>query len=258
MKLKLTLAAVALFSANVFAEEATAPEESPFKASAELGALYKTGNSETADLLAGFDAEYTKDLWKAIGVFDILVRKSEVEQDDGKDKTETTDQKWSVKGQVNYTINEARKNYLYASGEYQDDRFSGFENQWSVSAGWGRRWYETEVSTFDADFGPGFKRDVISKTDDMPEETKDTLIVQAQAKYTRKINEHVEFEQYVKISHAVESGENSIYEAKSSIVTKLMTQLQLKFSFKVDHNTEVEDGIDNTDTQTGITLVYSF
>lgn len=257
MKLKLTLAAAALLSFNAFAEEAET-EESPYKASAELGALYKTGNSETSDILAGLDIEYTQDLWKAIGAFDLLVRKSEVEQDDGDKRSETTDQKWKVAGQANYTINEARQNYLYASGEYEDDRFSGFENQWSVSAGWGRRWYETEVATFDADFGPGFKRDVISETDTMEEETKDSFVVQAQAKYVRKINEHVEFEQYVKVTHAVESGENSKYHAKSSIVTRLMTQLQLKFSFTVDHNTDVDEGIENTDTQTGITLVYSF
>ena len=35
-------------------------------------------------------------------------------------------------------------------------------------------------------------------------------------------------------------------------------ELELKFSFKLDHNTEVSADKKNTDTQTALTLVYSF
>ena len=263
MKHKLAIAALTLLPFGVIAEE-TKEEKSPYKASAELGALYKTGNKTTADILAGFDADYEKDKWRAALRFDLLVRKSEDTSEGADDDLETTDQKWNLAMQVNHTLDKDTKNYLYGNGSYEDDRFSGFDSQWSVSAGWGRRWYETKVSTFDADLGPGFKRDVISsyysEEDDMviASENRDSLIVQAQMAYTRKLNSHVEFKQYVVAKWATKSGENSKFKAEPSITTKLIETLQLKFSFKVDHNTEVDDGKDNTLTQTGITLVYSF
>ena len=271
MKHKLIIAALSLAPFCAFSEEAK-EEKSPYKASAELGALYKTGNTDSADILAGFDADYEKDLWRASLKFDLLIRKKEKVITDSNgdvisDDLETTDQKWNLGLQLNHTLDTSSKNYLYGNAAYEDDKFNGFDNQWSVSSGWGRRWYETEVATFDADFGPGFKRDVISSyttelTDGSevitPSENRDSLIVQAQVTYTRKLNEHVEFKQFAVAKWATKSGENSQFKAETSVTTKLIETLQLKFSFKVDHNTEVDDGRDNTLTQTGITLVYSF
>ncbi|MGJ8694110.1 MAG: DUF481 domain-containing protein [Thalassotalea sp.] len=267
MKHKLVLAALILLPFSAISAEAEKEEKSPYKASAELGALYKTGNKTTADILAGFDADYEKDVWRAALRFDLLVRKTEKVDSEGKEDLVTTDQKWNVGLQVNHTLNSNMRNYLYGNATYEDNRFSGFDNQWSVSTGWGRRWYETKVSTFDADFGPGFKRDVISPYqkdlgngdyEAVPSENRDSFIVQAQMKYTRKLNKFVEFKQFAVAKWATKSGENSQFKAETSITTKLIETLQLKFSFKIDHNTEVDDGKDNTLTQTGITLVYSF
>ena len=266
MKHKLAIAALTLAPLCAFSAAAEEPK-SPYKASAELGALYKTGDKTTADILAGFDADYEKDLWRAALRFDLLVKKTEKTDENGKEDLETTDQKWNLSLQVNHTLDANTKNYLYGNGSYEDNRFSGFDNQWSVSTGWGRRWYETKIATFDADFGPGFKRDTIAsyrvdlgnnEYEVIPEEQRDSFIIQAQAKYTRKLNKHVEFKQFAVAKWATKSGENSQFKAETSITTRLIETLQLKFSFKVDHNTDVDEGKTNTFTQTGITLVYSF
>ena len=58
--------------------------------------------------------------------------------------------------------------------------------------------------------------------------------------------------------YAPGSGDNSKYKAETSITTKLIETLALKFSFIIDHNTEVDEGTERTDTQTAMTLVYSF
>jgi putative salt-induced outer membrane protein YdiY len=256
MKHKLILTALVLAPFALSAEEAVTPEKSAFTASAELGALYKTGNNKSADILAGFDATYEKDVWKSLLDFDLLVRKSDSANEDS--SLETTDQKWQLSLQSNYTLGQEGKNYVYGNGSYKDDRFSGFDRQWSVSAGLGRRWYESKVSTFDADIGPGYKRDVTTATDNALSETKNSLIIQAQALYTRHLNEHVDLRQTFSAKYATESDENSVYSAELSIMTKLIETLQLKFSYKIDHNTDVEESKANTETQTGITLVYSF
>ena len=115
-----------------------------------------------------------------------------------------------------------------------------------------------------ADIGPGYKRDVTQATTDdsglvtTPSEIQSSLIIQAQAEYLRKINEHVEFKQTLSAKYAPQSGENSKYKAETSITTKLIETLALKFSVTIDHNTVVEEGTERTDTQTAMTLVYSF
>jgi len=233
-----------------------------FTASAQLGFLYLTGNTRSADIKTGFDLKFERGLWRSYFVFDLLVKKTETENDSNKE-FETTDQKWSIASQTNYTLDSVKQNYMYGSVFYEENRFSGFDSQASMSTGWGRRWYESKQSSFDADVGPGFKRDVTQVT---PEEallgitskTQDTLILQAQALYIRQFNEHIEFKQLMTIKHAIEVGQNSIYKAESSITSKLIDSLQLKLAFIIDYNSKVDDDKENLNTETSAVLIYSF
>ncbi len=261
MSLKLISAALCCVSLATVAEEATtAKEKSPYTASAELGMLFKTGDTNSADVKAGFDFAHEEAAWKSTVQLDLLVKKSD--QDDGTGTGEetfsTSDQKWTLVGQTNYTLDKKSPNYVYANVSYEDNRFSSFESQSSVSTGWGRRWYETKNTTLDADIGPGFKRDVVRATETEPEETKSAFIIQAQALYTRQLNEHVLFKQKLVAKYATKSDANSTYSARTSISTKLIETLQLKFSVTFDYNTEVDENKENLNTETAMTLVYSF
>jgi len=238
-----------------------------FTASAQLGFLYLTGNTRSADIKTGLDLRFERGLWRSFFVFDLLVKKTETESaisdDEIRKEFETTDQKWTIATQTNYTIDAAKGNYVYGSIFYEENRFSGFDSQASMSAGWGRRWFESKESSFDADVGPGFKRDVTQVTAEemskgITSQTQDTLILQAQALYIRHINEHIEFKQLLAVKHAIEVGQNSIYKAESSITSKLIDSLQLKINFVIDYNSKVDDNKENLNTETSIVLIYSF
>lgn len=256
----LTFLSIAAF--NVNAEEAAIEIAPEFAVSAELGFLYKTGNTKSADMKAGLNVRHQKNQWTSLLAFNYLGKKLEKEStdSDGNVSTdfETTDNKWNIDTQTNYTLSPEGQNYLYGNLSYEEDEFSSFEKQSSMSIGWGRNWYKTKKASFFADIGPGYKHDVVSATDTVGEHTNDSFIVQAQALYIRKINDFVEFRQLLRAKYAVKNDENSIYKAETSITTKLIDSLQLKFSLIIDHNTDVEEGYDNTDTQTAMTLVYSF
>ncbi len=256
MKRKLAIAGLLALPlvANAAEPVKAEPEKPLFVGSAELGFLYKTGNTRSLDVKTGFDLRYEQDQWLSTLALDLLVKKA----DDDNGELQTTDQKWTLESKTNYTLSNSDKNYVYGNLWFEDNDFNSFVHQGSLSTGWGRHWYKTDKSSLWADIGPGFKRDVIKATDTTAEQTNDSWIVQAQALYLRKINEHVEFKQILSAKYAVESGENSIYKAESSITTKLISTLQLKFSFTVDYNTEVEEGKKHTDTQTAVTLVYGF
>ena len=269
MKSKIAIAALILIPLSAqyaMAEETAAvEEESAFTVSVELGMLFTTGNTKSGDIKAGLNIKHEEGRWANVLNFNALAKKLETEdQDTGEESFESTDNKWDILGQSNYSLEEGGKNYLYGSAYYEQDKFSSFSYQTSASFGWGRHWVETETSSFFADIGPGVKYDVTraeaaTATDAAIIESSETaVIVQAQALYTNQINEFVEFKQYFVAKQAVESGKNSVYKSETSLTTKLIDSLQFKFAFRVDYDTEVEAGFENTNTETSVTLVYSF
>ncbi|MBL4899907.1 MAG: DUF481 domain-containing protein [Colwellia sp.] len=253
---KHTLTALCLLPLVSYAVSAEDTEKkSEYTVSAELGFLYKTGNTKSADIKAGFNVKHKKDKWRSLVAFNILAKKLEKEDVNGNEEFETTDNKWDILTQTNYTIGQSEKNYLYANLTYEQDKFSGFKSQSSLSAGWGRYWYETETSSFFADIGPGIKYDV---TDTEPSTSNTSFIIQAQALYTHKFNEHVEFKQYLVAKQATKSGENSIYKSETSVTAQLVDSLQLKFALRIDYDTEVEPTFEKINTETSMTLIYNF
>ncbi|MBL4823172.1 MAG: DUF481 domain-containing protein [Colwellia sp.] len=227
--------------------------------SAELGFLYKTGNTNSADMKTGVDLRFEKDRWLSLLNIDLLIKKTDrVDKDTEELHFETTDQKWTIASQTNYNIVSSEKNYIYGNIWYEENKFSSFIEQSSVSTGWGRHWYKTNKASLWGDIGPGFKRDKVRATGEEPTKTITSWIIQAQALYIRKLSEHVEFKQYFSAKQAIKTGENSIYKAETSITTKLISTLQLKFTFTVNYNTDIEDKKENLDTQTAVTFVYSF
>jgi len=233
-------------------------EKPEFIASAELGFLFKTGNTKSADIKAGFNINYEKDQWRSLIVFNILAKKLEEEDDAGDKEFVTTDNKWDILTQTNYSINESGKNYLYGNLAYEQDKFSGFESQSSFSSGWGRHWYENKTTSFFADVGPGVKYDVTRTMGAEPSISNTNFIIQAQALYTHKFNDFVEFKQYLVAKQATQSGDNSVYKSESSVTAQLIDALQLKFTLRIDYDTEVEAEFENTNTETSMTLIYKF
>ena len=237
MKIKLIAAAVCGLALNAvtMAEENPAPEKADdhkIKASVELGFLFKTGNTKSGDVKTGVDVDHEHGQWRNAVKFDLLYKKTETEVTDGNgnvsDEFETSDQKWSITGQTNYTFKDMGKNYAYGNLWYENDRFSSFDNQSSFSAGWGKQWVKNDTWSLFADIGPGYKRDVLKETG----ETETTAILQAQAMYEREINSHVQFKQLLVGKYALDSGKNSTYKAESSLTTKLIETLQLKFTLQ--------------------------
>jgi len=267
MKSKIAAAALILLPFTgqyALAEDAVVEEKPALTVSAELGFLFKTGNTKSGDIKAGINLKHEKDQWLNLLSFNAIAKKIETQDENGNDVFESTDNKWDIAGQSNYSLEEGGKNYLYGSAFYQQNKFNSFAYQTSASLGWGRHWWETETSSFFADIGPGVKYDVIraeaatATTLAMEEYSETAAIVQAQALYTKQINDFVEFKQYFVAKQAVESEKNSYYRSETSLTTKLIESLQFKFSFLVEHDTEVETGFENTNTETSVTLVYSF
>lgn len=248
MNHKLSLVALCCAPLLVNAAEEAAPEAYTLKAAAKLGMLVTSGDTEKRSLDSGLDISYERGQWRSSLQFGLLIDKTETE-----DTLTTTAQKLTIVSQTDYTIEKDGKNYVYANVAHENNRFSSYDVQNSISAGWGRRWLETENYTLDADIGPGYKSDK-----NLDGSTADSLIVQASANYFHQLNDNVDFKQSLVARQATDSDENSTYKAITSIGTKLMDALQVSLNYTLDHNTEVAEGNSKTNTQTSVTLVYNF
>ncbi|MBU2872266.1 DUF481 domain-containing protein [Colwellia sp. E2M01] len=238
-----------------------------FRASAQLGILSLTGDTRSDDIKAGFDIHFERGLWRSTFGGDLLIKKTEKTTVSSSGvaikELSTSDHRWSLASQTNYTINPLNKNYVYGSLFYDEDRFSSFKSQSSMSIGWGRRWHENKQSNFDADIGPGYKQDITLVTPaeialGQTSEKLNSLILQIQALYRNKLNEHIEFKQLLVVKHAIATGENSIYKSGSSITSRLIDSLQLKLNFVANYNSQVDNDKENLNTETSVVLVYSF
>jgi len=229
-----------------------------FRGSFELGFLYKTGNTHSGDIKTGLDFRFERDVWLSLLNIDLLLKKSDIDNDSNGQSFKTTDKKWTVSSQTNYNLDNKEQNYIYGNLWYEDNKFSSFNNQSSISTGWGRHWYKSNDASLWGDIGPGYKRDLYKATTTEHQRTADTFIVQVQALYIRKLGENIEFKEYLSAKQALDTDENSIYKSETIITTKLISTLQVKFTLTVGYNTQVEVDQKNLDTQTAVTLVYSF
>ncbi len=178
-----------------------------------------------------------------------LYKKDEVELDSGEKESQTTAQKYFLSAQGNYKL-ENPDNRLFIFGSYEDDRFSGFESQSTIAAGWDSIYLKTESQQLSYSIGPGYS---FAETDDG--EDVSSFIVRAAAIYDWKISESAAFKQTL----STEIGdENTKSKSESSISAKIGESLSMKFSIVLDHNTDVLEGREKLDTQTAATLVYTF
>ena len=78
---------------------------------------------------------------------------------------------------------------------------------------------------------------------------------QATNKNSWKISDTAKFTQTV----STEVGsDNTKSRAESALTATNSGNLSMRLSFKLDHNTNVEDDVEKLDTETAVSLVYNF
>ena len=132
-----------------------------------------------------------------------------------------------------------------------------------LSVGYGLRLLNRDNMYLSAEIGPGIKRfehqeDSSEVGDDgvpLAGETESEAIAVAKLDYNWQISENARFTQLI----AMEYGDtNTKTVSESALLTKINGSLQMKFAFNITHNSDVSIDKENTDTETSLTLVYSF
>ena len=232
------------FSSIAFAQD----EVKPFTMEGELGFISTTGNTETTSVSAGINAHHELEQWSNDYAIEGLYKKETVDND-GVDEEYTSAQKFYGSAQANYKL-ENPDYRLFGFASYEDDRLSNFDYQATVAAGWNQKVLENKRHTLEYSIGPGY-----SFAQTQEGEDQDSMIVRASGAYTWKLSSTAKFTQTL----STEVGsDNTKSRAESAVTATISGNLSMKVSFKLDHNTNVSDGVEKLDTETAVTLVYNF
>ncbi len=233
----------------IISSSALAEEKSPFNGEGEIGMLITGGNTETESVNSKLKLNYETAHCLNTAGFEAMYSAEEVEDDtSGKTEKETTAEKYLISAKTGYKFNEA--NYIFMLGSCEDDRFSGYDYQISLSAGYGHRFIKNDRITLELEVGPGYR---INRLDD-GEKEEDTIL-RGSGLFALKLTETSSFQQDV----SVETGQdNTITRAVSAIKTQIVGALSMKASFTLKNTSQVPEDTKRTDTETALTLVYDF
>lgn len=231
------------------APSAFADENKDLQMDGEFGLIFTTGNTETTSAKAALNAKQEFESWSNEYTIKGLYKKDTVEVTGEEDVEQTTAQKFFASAQGNYKLdNPAHRIFGFAS--YEDDRFSSFKYQATLAAGWNHKVWEDEDSSFDYSIGPGY-----SFAKNQLDESVNGVIVRGALNYSLKLSDTARFSQ----TFSTEVGsDNTKSRAESALTAQIAGDLSMKLSIKFDHNTEVGVTTEKLDTETAVTLVYSF
>jgi putative salt-induced outer membrane protein YdiY len=260
MKLKLLSILVAASAAtNAFA--ADTPQKT-WDVTSEVGAIITSGNTETTTLKGGIKVLHNLDSWNNEYKLDGIYKEDEVENDDGSSEKQRTNEKYSFSAQGNYKLNE-KHSHLFIYGSHVSDYFGAYRDESVISAGYGLRLLNENNMWLNAEFGPGYKFFNYSDTSTAEDEdgnllagTSDSeVIALGKLDFNWTISDNARFTQLV----AVEYGDtNTKTRSETALLAKINGSLQMKVAFNVTNNSVVADDEESTDTETSLTLVYSF
>ena len=162
----------------------------------------------------------------------------------------TTAQRFLVSGRTNYRIDD--RNDAYGRVLYENDRFSAYNYQATVSAGYNRWIIETESTEWSAEIGPGFR---YSNYREPGLSSAEEPILHVGTIFLHRFTPTISFEEEL----TVDAGDEfTIIRSLSSLRIMLTNQLSLRVSYMIRHLTDVPDDTEATDTETFLSLAYSF
>ncbi|MCB1693774.1 MAG: DUF481 domain-containing protein [Pseudomonadales bacterium] len=231
------LIALAIVAPLAQADDAAA--DKAWASEVEVGAVVTTGNTKQQNFKVAARATLDSELFKHTASFDAL-RSSE----DGT----VTAEKYYTYYQGDYKLEGDHS--LFGRISYEDDRFSGYDYQTDATVGYSRSLINRENHQLRGDVGIGLRHSV----PDMGDSTNE-FITRLAANYDWRISETAKFHQLL----SVEIGDkNTITRSESALQSKVNGNLAMKFSVNIKHQSDVPVGNEKTDTETALTLVYSF
>ena len=212
----------------------------PWSASAELGYVSTTGNTETESFNGHAQVGYDHKRWSHHAQVDVL----KASEDD-----QTTADRTEFLAKSRYYL--AEYDYLFARVRYEDDRFSGYDYQATEALGYGHRAIRRDDLTLDLEAGAGVRH---RRAADESSREDDALVLLA-GSLAWSVSPTSEFTEDVTVEW---TDDNTYTESITALSVRINGNLAMKTSYTYRNNSDVPAGTDNTDTVTAVTLVFNY
>jgi putative salt-induced outer membrane protein len=244
----ISLLALALASVNCAAATDGAPDKH-WNTSAELGAITTSGNTTGSSFTGKIDAKQELPVWSNEYVLTGYYKEDEAAQADGQQERVVSAERFSLSAKAAYKLLQPGSR-LFVLASYVDDKFGAYTRYSTIGIGQGSQWYKSDDKSVDVEIGPGY----FSGTRATGEEDNG-MTIRGAAALKWKLSDTAALQQTM----SVERGAvNTHSMAETSLSTKINSTMQMKAAFTARNDTNVPEDKKNTDTQTSVTLVYSF
>ena len=224
-------------STSLFAQAEETNTSPTWNASAELGYIKTSGNSDTETLNAKFNGETSYTKW----THSLLAEALKSATGD-----ERSAEKYRLEVQSDYNLSD--RSYALGVANWENDNFNGLNYTASVAAGYGYKAIKTEEMKLNLEAAPGYRI-----TEDTNNNTEEDAILRLSEVYSWKISKTSTFDQSLK----VEAGDsNTETRFGVALTNQVAGNLSMKVAYNIKHNSDVADGVAHSDRETAITLVY--
>lgn len=217
--------------------EAQADIKQDWKASAELGFVKTSGNSDTQTLNAKFNASTSYESWKHALLLETLSSSS---------NDVRSAEKYRAEGQSDYFIDD--RTYALGLLSWEKDNFDGFDYQASIAVGLGYKFIQESNMELSLELAPGYRISEYKSGNN-----EEDAIIRAAEIFSWKISKTSTLDQFLN----TEAGDsNTVTRFGVSLTSQIADALSMKLGYSIKHNSDVVSGSDKTDKETSVTLVY--
>jgi putative salt-induced outer membrane protein YdiY len=222
--------------------------------SAELGAITTSGNTTGTSVTGKIDARHETSNWSNEYIASGYFKEDEITHDDGSKERQRSAQRYMLSAKAAFKLlGEGQRAFVL--GSHVDDRFGAYTRYSSLSIGHGSQWLKTDDKTLDVEIGPGYFHGVRALNQNGVEEAESGMTIRGATQFRWALSPTANFIQTMSVERGT-SNTHSI--AETSLSTKINSTMQMKAGFSARNDTNVPVGKKNTDTQTSLTMVYSF
>lgn len=216
-----------------------AQEEKNYDASVSLGYVATTGNTDTTTFNTELLLKYVQERWTHNAKFQGL---------GSQENDVTRAERYYLENKSDFSL--GADQYVYGKGSYQDDRFSGFDYQAALTAGYGRWLIRNDRIDLEGFAGAGYRQNDIVNAGSEGE-----IIFTLGQNLAWRISDNAALTQ----SFITDIGDElTVSRFEVGLESNIIDRLATKIAFQARNTSKVPAGNKKTDTLTSVALVYSF
>lgn len=203
----------------------------------EVGLVAARGNTSTETANAKFEVVRESEDWKNFFAARALYgRASEIE----------SAERYDARYQLDHFFSE--QTFWFVGGRYEDDQYGGFAYQATGSAGFGRKFFDSDTTKLSTQIGAGYRSlrseelirdDSLAVIDRIPGERQQDIVANGAITFEHAFNDNTR----VLNSFLIESGSSNTFTRNDLALQVKMTQvLALSLGMSVRNNSEPQEG----------------